>query len=184
MIEIIDIAGLIKGASQGLGLGNEFLSHIREVDLICHVLRCFPAKEIIHVEKTIDPIRDFETVQLELILADLQQIERRLAKLKARDEKFQKEKKILQFVQANLEKGTLTSQTLVNLSENEKSITKAYNFLTNKPVFLLANYSGEKNEVQTIAKYAQEKGLSLFPLAVKLEEEIKELTPKERAEIG
>src|SRR5688572_9875556 len=85
-IEIIDIAGLIKGASQGLGLGNEFLSHIREVDMIWHVLRCFPEKDIIHVEKSVNPVRDFEIIQLELILADLQQVERKLTKLKVRDE--------------------------------------------------------------------------------------------------
>jgi len=73
---------LVKGASQGSGLGNEFLSHIREVDLICHVIRCFPEKEIVHVEKSVNPIRDFEIIQLELILADLQQIKRRLEKKK------------------------------------------------------------------------------------------------------
>src|SRR4029079_18261252 len=77
VIEIIDIAGLVKGASQNLGLGNEFLSHIREVDLICQVIRCFPEKEVAHVEKTVNPIRDFEIVQLELILADLQQVEKK-----------------------------------------------------------------------------------------------------------
>jgi len=82
VIEIVDIAGLVKGASQGSGLGNEFLSHIREVDLICHVLRCFSEKEIVHVEKSVDPIRDFEIIQLELILADLQQVSKRLEKLR------------------------------------------------------------------------------------------------------
>src|SRR5947209_13695076 len=91
-IEIVDIAGLVKGASQGSGLGNEFLSHIREVDLICQVLRCFPEKEIIHVENSVDPVRDFEIVQLELIWADCQQITRKLAKLKAGNVKTQKEK--------------------------------------------------------------------------------------------
>src|SRR6185436_3548661 len=82
VVEFVDIAGLVKGASQGAGLGNQFLSHIREVDLICHVIRCFPEKEIVHVEKSVNPIRDFEIIQLELILADLQQIKRRLERLK------------------------------------------------------------------------------------------------------
>src|SRR5438477_648398 len=91
VVEIVDIAGLVKGASEGLGLGNEFLSHIREVDLICQVLRCFPEKEIVHVEKSVNPIRDLEIIQLELILADLQQIEKKLKKLKVRDAKAQKE---------------------------------------------------------------------------------------------
>src|SRR4051794_14098839 len=145
-IEIVDIAGLVRGASEGSGLGNEFLSHIREVDLICHVLRCFPEKEIIHVEKSVDPIRDYEIIQLELILADLQQIQRRLEKLKVRDEKSQKEKEVLQLIQEKLEKGMLVSQ--INLSESEKEIIRAYNFLTNKPVLLLANYSGNEKEIK------------------------------------
>src|SRR3954468_4763314 len=104
LIEIIDIAGLVKGASQGSGLGNEFLSHIREVDLICHVLRCFPEKEIVHVEKTVNPLRDYEIIQLELIFADLQQVKRKLEKLKIRDEKLRQEKELLQLIQENLEK--------------------------------------------------------------------------------
>src|SRR3954469_16639685 len=109
-IEIVDIAGLVKGASQGSGLGNEFLSHIREVDLICQVLRCFPEKEIVHVEKSVNPIRDLEIIQLELILSDLQQVEKKLSKLKVRDEKSQKEKEVLQLVQKQLEKEIPVSQ--------------------------------------------------------------------------
>src|SRR4051794_33927039 len=139
-IEIVDIAGLVKGASQGSGLGNEFLSHIRAVDLICHVLRCFPEKEITHVEKSVNPIRDFEIIQLELILADLQQIKKKLGKKKMWDEKAQKEKEILQLVQENLEKEILVSQ--LGLSKEEKELIKGYNFLTGKPTFLLANYGG------------------------------------------
>jgi len=182
LVEIIDIAGLIKGAAEGLGLGNEFLSHIREVDLICHVCRCFPEKEIIHVEKTVDPIRDLEIIQLELILADLQQVEKRLKKLKIRDEKSQKEKEILQFVQEKLEKEIPLSQLV--FSEEENKIVKSCNFLTNKPVFLLANYSGKTAEFQNLEKYAQTKKLDLFPLAVKLETEATELSPLEREAIG
>src|SRR3954470_1135586 len=125
IIEIVDIAGLVKGASQGSGLGNEFLSHIREVDLICHVLRCFPEKEIVHVEKSVDPIRDFKIIQLELILADWQQIKRKLERLKVRDEKSQKEREILQLTQNNLEKEKPVSQ--LNLSREEKEIIKGYN---------------------------------------------------------
>src|SRR5205085_9013569 len=117
-IEIVDIAGLVKGAAQGSGLGNEFLSHIREVDLICHVIRCFPEKEIVHVEKSVNPIRDFEIIQLELILADLQQIKRRLEKKKIRDEKDKKEKEVLQLVKENLEKKILINK--LDLSNEEK----------------------------------------------------------------
>ena len=122
----MDIAGLVKGASQGSGLGNEFLSHIREVDLICHVLRCFSEKEIVHVEKSVDPIRDFEIIRLELILADLQQIKRRLEKKKIRDEKDQKEKEILKLVQENLEKEILINQ--LDLSNEEKELIKGYKY--------------------------------------------------------
>ena len=182
IVEIIDIAGLVKGASKGLGLGNEFLSHIREVDLICHVLRCFPEKDIIHVEKSVDPIRDLEIIQLELILADLQQVERKLAKLKARDEETQKQKKFLQSIKANLEKEIPVNQ--LNFSEEERKIVKSCNFLTNKPIFLLANYSEEDVEVKEIKKYAEKNKLSIFPLAVKLEKEMEELSTKEKEEIG
>ncbi|CAG8811365.1 17108_t:CDS:1, partial [Racocetra persica] len=144
VIEIVDIAGLVKGAAQGSGLGNEFLSHIREVDLICQVLRCFPDQDIVHVEKSVDPIRDWEIIQLELIEADLQQIERKLAKLKIRDEKIQREKNILQSIQEKLAQEIPVSQ--LDLSTSEKELIKGYNFLTNKPVLLLANYSGEEKE--------------------------------------
>lgn len=182
MVEIIDIAGLVKGAAEGLGLGNEFLSHIREVDLICHVCRCFPEKEIIHVEKSVDPIRDLETIQLELILADLQQVKKRLEKLKVWDEKSQKEKEILQLVQEKLGKEIPLNQ--LDFSEEEKKIIKPCNFLTNKPAFLLANYSGEASEFQKLEKYAQAKKLDLFPLAVKLETKAAELSPLEREVVG
>jgi len=182
VIEIIDIAGLIKGASQGSGLGNEFLSHIREVDLICHVLRCFPEKEIVHVEKSVDPIRDFKIIQLELILADWQQIKRKLERLKVRDEKSQKEREILQLIQNNLEKEKPVSQ--LNLSREEKEIIKGYNFLTSKPILLLVNYSGDENEIKGLKEYAEQEKLLLFPLAVKLEGLMEELSSQEKEEIG
>jgi GTP-binding protein YchF len=153
VIEVIDIAGLVKGAAHGAGLGNEFLSHIREVDLICHVLRCFPEKEIVHVEKTIDPIRDYETIQLELILSDLQQVTRRLEKLKIKDKKAQKEKEICQLIQKNLEQEIKINQ--LDLSEEEREIIKKCNFLTTKPIFLLANYGGDYSEIKELEKYAK-----------------------------
>ena len=173
---------MVKGASEGLGLGNEFLSHIREVDLICHVLRCFPEKDIIHVEKSVDPIRDFEIIQLELILADLQQVERKLSKLKVRNEKEQKEREFLQLIRENLEKENPVSQ--LSFSEEEKKIVKSCNFLTNKPIFLLINYSGEESEIKELKKYAEKKKLFVFPLPVKLEDEMKELSAEEKEEMG
>jgi hypothetical protein len=158
------------------------LSHIREVDLICHVLRCFPEKEIIHVEKSVDPIRDLEIIQLELIFADLQQIKRKLEKSKKGDERTQKEKNILQLIQENLEKEIPVSQ--MNLAEEEKEIIKSYNFLTNKPILLVANYGGDKEEIRELAEYAKKKNLSFFPLAIKLEKEMENLLPEEKKEIG
>lgn len=181
-IEIIDIAGLVKGAAQGSGLGNEFLSHIREVDLICHVLRCFPEKEIVHVEKSIDPLRDYEIIQLELIFADLQQVKKKLEKLRVKDEKSQQEKEILQLIQENLAKEVPVNQ--LNFSQEEKKIIKSYNLLTNKPFFLLANYSGDKAEIKELEKYTKEKNLSFFPLAVRLEKEMIDLSAEEKTEIG
>lgn len=182
IIEIIDIAGLVKGASKGSGLGNEFLSHIREVDLICHVLRCFPEKNIIHVEKSVDPIRDLEIVQLELILADLQQIKKRLEKFKTWDEKNQKEKALLQLIKESLEKEIPVNQ--INLSESEKKVIKIYNFLTNKPFILLANYEEQKGEIRELERYAQKKNLSFFSLAVKPEIETEKLSLQEKEKIG
>jgi len=181
-IEIIDIAGLVKGASQGSGLGNEFLTHIREVDLICHVLRCFPEKEVIHVEKTVDPIRDYEIIQLELIFADLQQVKKKLEKLKIRDENSQKEKSLLQLVQKNLEKEIPISQ--ITLKEEEEKLVKTYNFLTNKPFFLLTNFSGDQIEIKELEKYAEKKNILFFSLAIKLEKEIENLSIAEKEEIG
>src|SRR4051794_25723659 len=181
-IEIVDIAGLVKGASEGLGLGNEFLSHIREVDLICHVLRCFTEKEVVHVEKSVDPIRDYEIIQLELIFADLQQIKKKLEKLKIRDEKSQKEKDILQLIQKSLEQEIPVSQ--LKFAKEEKAIIKSYNFLTNKPFFLLTNYSGDKEEIKELKKYTGDKKLDFFPLAIKLEKEMENLSGEEKEEIG
>ncbi|CAJ0748984.1 10385_t:CDS:2 [Entrophospora sp. SA101] len=180
-IEIVDIAGLVKGAAQGSGLGNEFLSHIREVNLICQVLRCFPDQEIVHVEKSVDPIRDLEIIQLELIWADLQQIRKKLERLKVRDEKSQKEHKILQLIQEKLEKELPINQ--LNLTKEDKEMIKPYNFLTNKPIFLLANYSGNEEEIKELEKYAKEKQLSLLPLAIKLEKEVENLSSEEKKEI-
>ncbi|WNE41025.1 MAG: Ribosome-binding ATPase YchF [Mycoplasmataceae bacterium] len=182
VIEIVDIAGLVKGASQGSGLGNEFLSHIREVDLICHVLRCFPEKEIVHVEKSIDPIRDFEIIQLELILADLQQVTKKLNKIKVHNEKTKKEESTLKVIQTNLENGQLVKQ--IELSEEERDLLKGYNFLTNKPIILIGNYGDDISETNELKKYTEEKKIPFFPLAVKLEKETEDLSPEEKKELG
>lgn len=180
-VEVIDIAGLVRGASTGAGLGNEFLSHIREVDLICQVLRCFHDPEIVHVEKSVNSIRDYEIIQFELILADLQQVKKRLEKLKIRDKKSQQEKEILELIQQNLEQEILISQ--LNLSPENQELIKPYNFLTNKPVLIIANYAGDNKEIFQLTEYAQKKGLSIFLLATKLEEELEKLSKEEKKEL-
>jgi len=134
------------------------------------------------VEKSVDPIRDFKIIQLELILADWQQIKRKLERLKVRDEKSQKEREILQLIQNNLEKEKPVSQ--LNLSREEKEIIKGYNFLTSKPILLLVNYSGDENEIKGLKEYAEQEKLLLFPLAVKLEGLMEELSSQEKEEIG
>ena len=134
------------------------------------------------MEKSVDPIRDFKIIQLELILADWQQIKRKLERLKVRDEKSQKEREILQLIQNNLEKEKPVSQ--LNLSREEKEIIKGYNFLTSKPILLLVNYSGDENEIKGLKEYAEQEKLLLFPLAVKLEGLMEELSSQEKEEIG
>ena len=149
VVEFVDIAGLVKGASKGEGLGNKFLSHIREVDAICEVVRCFEDSNIVHVDGNINPIRDVETIKLELIFADLEVIEKRLDKaqkmLKA-DKKYQAEIDVLNKVKSALEDGK--SARTVNLNEEEKEWMKDTFLLTNKPILYIANI--EENQISNI----------------------------------
>lgn len=177
-IEVIDIAGLVKGASQGVGLGNEFLSHIREVDLICQVLRCFRDPDIIHVEKTVDSSRDYEIIQLELILADLQQIDRKLKKNKKNKVE---ENRLFELIKTELEKEKPIN-TFNWLSLAEKKIIKEYNFLTSKPMITIANYSNE-SDLLPLRDYVQKRQINFIPLAVKLESDLAELSNEERQEL-
>ena len=154
VIEFVDIAGLVKGASKGEGLGNKFLSHIRETDSICEVVRCFDDSNVVHVDGSVDPIRDIETINLELIFADIETVNKRLDKarknLKA-DKKFQQEIDILEKIKENLENGI--SARAIDFNEEEKVLVKDMFLLTTKPILYIANISEEQLEMPKMMKW-------------------------------
>ena len=142
VVEFVDIAGLVKGASKGEGLGNKFLSHIREVDAICQVVRCFEDSNVIHVDGNVNPLRDIETINLELIFADMETLEKRLDKAKKNlksDKKYQSEIDLIEKIKTNLEKGI--SARAIELNEDEQEIVKDMFLLTAKPIIYIANIS-------------------------------------------
>lgn len=189
--EFTDIAGLVRGASQGEGLGNKFLSHIREVDAICEVVRCFQSDNIIHVDGAVDPIRDIETINLELMLADLEVVQSRLEKI-SKKARTTKNKDDLIEVEA-LEKAKQALETnqplrLVNFNEDEQQKLKSYNFLTLKPLIYLANIDedsiGYDNElVVRVKEYALQENTPVVVLCAKIEEELSELNETDRQEM-
>ena len=191
VIEFVDIAGLVKGASKGEGLGNQFLSNIREVDAIVHVVRCFEDTNIVHVDGSIDPVRDIETINLELVFSDIEILERRIAKTAkaARmDKTLAKELKLLERVKAHLEDGKL-AKTFELEDEDEEEWFKGYNLLTAKPVIYAANVSeddladdGANNKfVQEVRENAKEEGCEVFVICAQIEQEIAELDDEEKA---
>lgn len=187
--EFTDIAGLVSGASQGEGLGNKFLSHIREVDAIVEVVRCFEDKNIIHVENTVDPIRDIEIINVELILADLEVIENRLNRIEkkavmAKDKEALKEVELLKKVQLNL--GQNFPIRRMELNEEEEKILRPFNFLTMKPIIYMANVSEEdllKDEVENVIKvegYAEAENAKVIKVCAKIEEELSDLNEEDK----
>ncbi|HIX77832.1 MAG TPA: redox-regulated ATPase YchF [Candidatus Fusicatenibacter merdavium] len=190
VIEFVDIAGLVKGASKGEGLGNQFLANIREVDAIVHVVRCFEDPNVIHVDGSIDPLRDIETIDLELIFADLEVLERRIAKTtkSARmDKEAAKELEFQQKLKKLLEDGK--DAALINLeNEDEEKWFAEYNLLTGKPVIYAANVSeddladdGASNEnVEKVREFAKEHNSEVFVICAQIEEEISELEDDEK----
>lgn len=190
--EFTDIAGLVKGASKGEGLGNKFLSHIREVDAIVEVVRCFDDGKIIHVEGNIDPIRDIETINLELAIADLEVINNRLERVskKARTTKNKDdilETEVLEKCKKSLEENKPIR--LLNLSDEEKKVIKSYSFLTEKPIIYLANIKEEdignpdNKYVQEVKEYAKEENAKVISLCAKVEEELSELDESDKKEM-
>ena len=189
VVEFVDIAGLVKGASKGEGLGNQFLAHIREVDAIVHVVRCFENSNIIHVEGSVDPLRDIETINLELIFADLEVIERRLTKgIKGmKTEEIKKEIAMLERLKAHLEEGQL-ARKFAPADEDEEAFLKSYQLLTYKPVIFAANVNeedladdGASNEyVIKVREMAAGDGSEVFVICAQIEQEIAELDEEEK----
>lgn len=190
VIEFVDIAGLVKGASKGEGLGNQFLANIREVDAIVHVVRCFEDTNVIHVDGSIDPLRDIETINLELIFSDLEILERRIAKVTktARmDKEAAKELEFLQKVKVHLEDGKMAINMEME-SEEEAAFMSTYNLLTWKPVIYAANVAEEEladdaasNEhVQKVREFAAEQNSEIFIICAQIEQEIAELDDDEK----
>ena len=191
VVEFVDIAGLVKGASKGEGLGNKFLSHIREVDSILEVVRCFEDSNIVHVDGSISPLRDIDTINLELIFADLETVEKRLErakKLVKGDKKYQFEIDTLEKVKQALENGK--SARTLDYTDEEKEILKESFLLTLKPIMYVANISEEdlanpdSNEnVQKVKEYAKEENAEVIPLCVKIEEELSTLEDADKKEM-
>ncbi|AVM69227.1 redox-regulated ATPase YchF [Lachnospiraceae bacterium oral taxon 500] len=191
VIEFVDIAGLVKGASQGEGLGNKFLSHIREVDAVVHVVRCFEDSNIVHVDGSIQPLRDIETIQLELIFSDLEILERRIAKtaktVKA-DKSLQGEMDFLLRIKEVLEGGK--SVRRMTMTEEEAEMLKEFNLLSAKPTIYAANVAeedladdGAANPfVQSVKELAAAEGSEAFVVSAKLESEIADLDEAEKKE--
>lgn len=191
VIEFVDIAGLVKGASRGEGLGNKFLSHIRETDAIVEVVRCFEDSNVVHVDGSVNPIRDIETINLELIFADIETINKRLDKarknLKA-DKKYQEEIDLLEKILKVLEDGK--SARTIDFNEDEQALVKDMFLLTTKPILYIANVSEEQLDnaendelVKQVKEYALSEKAEVIPLCVKIEEELSGLEDDDKKEM-
>ena len=192
IIEFVDIAGLVKGASKGEGLGNQFLANIREVDAIVHVVRCFENSNIVHVDGSINPVRDIETINLELIFSDLEILERRIAKVakQARmDKTFAKEMELLEAIKAHLEESKMARTFEVPDDEDMQAWFAGYNLLTAKSTIYAANVEeddladdGAGNaHVEAVRKLAAEENSEVFVICAQIEQEIAELDDDEKA---
>ena len=193
VIEFVDIAGLVKGASQGEGLGNQFLSHIREVDAIVHVVRCFEDADIVHVDKGIDPVRDADVINMELILSDMEILERRMDRAKKRlkgDKSAQTEIDLIDKLMAKLEDGK--SPRGLDFTESEEALLSEMPLLSMKPQIFAANVSeddiveGENLSAKNphfaaLSAYAAESGNGIIPICAKIEAELAELPPEDKA---
>ena len=190
-IEFYDIAGLVKGASKGEGLGNKFLSHIREVEAIVHVVRCFEDSNVVHVDGNVNPIRDIETINLELIFSDMEMLERRLAKSQKAaksDKALAAEVDLIKTVLDTLESGK--SARTLDLSDDEKAIVKSFNLLSSKPIIYVANVSEEEVAddakdnpyVKQVREFAQTEDAEVVVVSAKIEEEISQFDKEEKIE--
>ena len=191
VIEFVDIAGLVKGASKGEGLGNKFLSHIRETDAIVEVVRCFEDGNVVHVDGSVDPIRDIETINLELIFSDIEIVNKRLDKarknLKA-DKKYQEEIDLLEKILKTLEQGI--SARAIDFTDDEKVLVKDMFLLTTKPILYIANVAESQLDtmendplVLKVKEYAKKENAEVIPLCVKIEEELSGLEDEDKKEM-
>jgi ribosome-binding ATPase len=187
--EFTDIAGLVRGASLGEGLGNKFLSHIREVDAICEVVRCFEDDSIIHVENTVDPIRDIEIINIELMLSDLDIIDNRINRVgkkadSTKDKDAVIEYNVLKRAKENLEQGI--PLRLVIFEEEEQKLLKSFNMLTMKPIIYVANIKEddllikENKYIKIVEEYAEKEKASYVVICAKIESELSELNDEEK----
>lgn len=190
VIEFVDIAGLVKGASKGEGLGNQFLANIREVDAIVHVVRCFDDTNVIHVDGDVSPLRDIETINLELIFSDMEILERRISKaikLSRNDKAVAKELEFMQRLYSHLEEGNMAKS--FEIVDDEYEFINEYNLLTLKPVIFAANVSeddlqddGNSNPyVATVRDYAKKENSEVFVICAQIEQEISELDDDDKA---
>lgn len=189
--EFTDIAGLVKGASNGEGLGNKFLSHIREVDAICHVVRCFENENIIHVENGIDPIRDIEIINVELAISDLEIINSRIGKISKKAQTNRDKEALIELETLNKAKTALEEGTplrLIQFSKDERQLLKNFSLITLKPVIYLANVSEEdltstNKYVDLVSEYGKKEGAQTIKICAKLESELSELDGEEKKEM-
>ncbi len=191
IIEFVDIAGLVKGASKGEGLGNKFLSHIREVDSIVEVIRCFENQNIVHVDGAIDTLRDIETINLELIFADIDTVDKKLEKAKKMlkgDKKYQIEINVLEKIKDTLERGK-PARTMYFSGEELEIIKETY-LLTMKPILYIANISEQQltniendKYVKQVMEFAEKEDSQVIPLCIKIEEELSQLNKEDKKEM-
>ena len=186
-LDLVDIAGLVKGASQGEGLGNAFLSNIREMNALAHVVRCFEDDNVTHVDGSIDPVRDAEIINLELILADLDTVIKRLSKceklIKTNDKNNKIEFDLLQIIKEDLDSGRLIN--LEKFNDDDQQIIKSFQLLSSKPTFYIANVSDDEKSDQKLKEltlFAEESGCVVIPTCIKIEQEIAVLEDEERQE--
>lgn len=188
-VEFVDIAGLVRGASKGEGLGNKFLSHIRNVDAIIHVVRCFEDENIIHVDNSIDPVRDIETINLELIFADLETIDRRIERTKkmtkSGDKTYLRQIEVLEHIKNELEKGKPARK--LNFEDADKQFVNSLDLLTKKSILYVANINEDEildtddnKFINALSDYAQQEGSDVIPICAKIEAEITDLDDDEK----
>ena len=185
-MNFVDIAGLVKGASKGEGLGNAFLSNIREMNALLHVVRCFDDENVVHVDGAIEPLKDIETINIELIFADLEVLDKRDQKLekliRSGDTEAKKHKAIIESLRALMENGNLPN--LDTFDAEEIKFIESMNLLSTKPMVLIANMSDDesRNRVSDLAKYAIENNINIIPAVIKVEHELATLEEDEQAE--